>query len=122
MKKFEPATGPVNVNRYTIYAMIPGLDTYVFSKLNKKKQALFITIISIVALLIFTGIVMYQMITDTELQLELDKDVRVEITYQKYMLQIISIIVGFLVIYLPIVAYLIRMWAQDWNKKFDSPK
>ena len=65
---------------------------------------------------------MYQMITDTELQLELDKDVRVEITYQKYMPQIISVIAGFLVIYLPIVAYLIRMWAQDWNKKFDSTK
>ena len=65
---------------------------------------------------------MYQMITDTELQFVLDKDVRVEITYQKYTPQIISVIVGFLVIYLPIVAYLIRKWAQDWNKKFDSTK
>ena len=65
---------------------------------------------------------MYQMITDTELQFVLDKDVRVEITYQKYMPQIISVIVGFLVIYLPIIGYLIRKWAQDWNKKFDSTK
>ncbi len=33
-KKMTPVDGSVNVNRYTIYAMIPGLDTYVASKLG----------------------------------------------------------------------------------------
>ena len=36
-KKMILAEGPVNVNRYIIYALIPGLDTYVTAKLNKKK-------------------------------------------------------------------------------------
>ena len=36
-KKMTPADGLVNMNRYTIYAMIPGLDAYVAAKLDKKK-------------------------------------------------------------------------------------
>jgi len=32
IKKITPVDGSVNVNKYTIYAMIPGLDTYVASK------------------------------------------------------------------------------------------
>ena len=30
------STGPVNVRRYTLYAIIPGLDYYATTKLNKK--------------------------------------------------------------------------------------
>ena len=47
-KKITPANGTVNVNRFTIYAMIPGLDVYVAAKLDKKKFANIYTIIFII--------------------------------------------------------------------------
>ena len=50
-QKMTPAEGPVDVNRYTIYAIIPGFDTYVASKLDKKKSATVYTTIFMVAIL-----------------------------------------------------------------------
>lgn len=69
MKKrtMSPAEGPVDVNRYTLYAMIPGLDTYVASKLDKKKFVTIYSAIFIVGILTLTGLVMYQMSIDPEL-------------------------------------------------------
>jgi len=119
MKAMRPANGPVNVNRFTLYAMIPGLDTYAVSKVDKKKPASKITMISIVVLMAFTGIIMYQMITDPELDPEMDKDTRAEMVYDKYMPQMIAIMLGFLAIYLPIITYLIRKWFKEWNKQFE---
>jgi len=119
MKAMNPADGPVNVSRYTLYAMIPGLDSYAVSRIDKKKPALKITIISMVALLAFTGIIMYQIANDPELVPGMDKELRAEMVYEKYMPQIVSVILGFLVIYLPIITYLVRKWAKEWNKKFD---
>ena len=45
---------PVNSNRYTIYAMIPGLDSYVATKIDKKKLATIYTIIFMAAILATT--------------------------------------------------------------------
>ncbi|MDH3610845.1 MAG: hypothetical protein OEM79_03685 [Nitrosopumilus sp.] len=119
MKYPNPAEGPVNVKKYTLYAMIPGLDTYAFSKLDKKKQALKITIIGIIGIIGATGIVMFQMANDAEIQSELNKDLKAELVYQKFMPQMLLVIFGSLAIYLPIVAYLVRKWSKEWNKQFE---
>ena len=120
MKAFLPADGPVNVKRFTLYAMIPGLDTYAVSKLDKKKSASKITIISVMALLAFSVIFLYQMSNDSELDREIDKDMKAEMVYEKYMPRMIAIILGFLVIYFPIITYLVNKWAKEWNKQFES--
>lgn len=120
MKAISPADGPVNVNRFTLFAMIPGLDTYAVSKIDKKKPALKITIISIVILFAFSGILMYQMANDPELDAVLDKEIRAELVFEKYMPRILSVIFGFLAIYLPIITYLVRKWSIEWNKQFES--
>ena len=120
MKYPNPAEGPVNVKRYTLYAMIPGLDTYAFSKLDKKKQAFKITIITMIGILGATGFVMFQMTNAVEIQSEINKDLRGELLYEKYMPQMLLVVIGFLVIYLPIVAYLVQKWSKEWNKQFES--
>ena len=119
-KKMIPAEGPVNTNRYTIYAMIPGLDTYVAAKLDKKKFATTYTAIFMVGILALTGLVMYQMSIDPELIPEMDKTKKAEIVYEKFMPQTVAIVLGSLVIHLPIYTYLIRKWAKEWNKKFEN--
>ncbi len=119
MKAITPANGPVNVKRFTIYAMIPGLDTYAVSKLDKKKPATIITIVSIIGILIVTGIIMYQMSTDPEIALDLEEEVRKEMIFAKYMPQIIWVILGFSAIYLPFIAFLVNKWAKEWNSKFE---
>jgi len=115
-----PAEGPVNTNRYTIYAMIPGLDTYVAAKLDKKKFATTYTAIFMVGILALTGLVMYQMSIDPELISEMNKTEKAEIVYEKFMPQTVAIVLGSLVIHLPIYTYLIRKWAKEWNKKFEK--
>ena len=118
--KTTPADGPVNVNRYTIYAMIPGLDTYVASKLDKKKFTTIYTIIFMAAILAATAIVMYDMSIDPELTLEMDKTERADMIYEKFVPQIVAIILGTTAIHFPIFTYLVRKWAKEWNKKFES--
>ncbi len=117
-KKMTPADGPVNVNRYIIYAMIPGLDTYVASKLCKKKFVTIYTIIFMVGLFASTVIVMYQMSIDPELVPEMDKMERADMVYEKFMPQLVAIVLGSLVIHLTIYTYLVRKWAKEWNKQF----
>ena len=119
-KKMIPADGPVDVNRYTIYAMIPGLDTYVTSKLDKKKFATIYTLIFMVGLLALTAIVMYQMSIDPELDLEIDKIEKADRVYGKFMPQMIMAVLVSLAIHLLIYTYLIRKWAKEWNKKFEN--
>ena len=123
MKTLVPADGPVNVRRYAIYAMIPGLDTYVASKLDKKKFVTIYTGIFVVGILTLTGIVMYQMSIDPELVPEMDESERVDMVYEKFMPQMAAIILGCMVIHFPIYTYLVRKWAKEWNRKFEvSPK
>ena len=119
-KKMMPADGPVDVNIFTIYAMIPGLDIYDASKLDKKKFATIYTIIFMVGLLALTVIVTYQMSIDPELDLEIDKIEKVDRVYGKYMPQMIAIVMGSLATHLPIYTYFIRKWAKEWNKKFEN--
>ncbi len=51
--------GPVNVRRFTLYAIIPGLDYYATTKLNKKKPTAVIFVIFVSGLMISNGIIMY---------------------------------------------------------------
>jgi len=119
-KKMTPANGTVNVNRFTIYAMIPGLDAYVAAKLDKKKFANIYTIIFMVSISALTAIVMYQMSIDPELDMEMDKIEKADRVYGKFMPQLITVILGSLSIHIPIYTYLIRKWAKEWNMKFES--
>ena len=119
-KKMTPSEGPVNANRYTIYAMIPGLDTYVASKLDKKKFVTIYTTIFIVAILATTTIVMYNMSIDPQLTPDMDKTEKADLVYEKFMPQIVVIILGSVAIHFSIYTYLVRMWAKKWNKKFEN--
>ena len=119
-KKMTQAEGLVNINRYTIYAMIPGLDAYVASKLDKKKFASIYTGIFIVSMLALTVIVMYNISIDPELILEVEKTKKAEIVYKKFMPQTVTIVLGSLVIHLPIYTYLVRKWTKKWNEKFEK--
>lgn len=119
-KKMTPAVGTVNVNRFTIYAMIPGLDAYVAAKLDKKKFVNLYTIIFMVGLLALTVIVMYQMSIDPELNMEMDEIEKADRVYGKFMPQVIAMVLGSLVIHLSIYTYLIRKWSKEWNEKFEN--
>ena len=119
-KKMSPSEGPVNVNRFMIYAMVPGLDTDVASKLAKKKSATIYTIIFMVAILAATTIVMYNMSIDPELSHDMDKTERADLVYEKFMPQTLAIILGSAATHFPIYTYLVRKWAKKWNKKFEN--
>ena len=112
----SPAEGPVNLNRYTIYAMIPGLDTYVAAKLDKKKFVTIYSTIFIVGILALTGLVMYQMSIDPMLNYEMDKTERADMVYEKFMPQMAVIILECVVIHFPIYTYLVRKWSKEWNE------
>ena len=119
-KKMSPSEGRVNVNRFMIYAMVPGLDTYVASKLDKKKFTTIYTIIFMVAILTATVIVMYSMSIDPELTPDMEKTERADLVYEKFTPQIIAIILVSAAIHFPIYIYLVRKWAKKWNKKFEN--
>ena len=119
-KTTSPAEGPVDVNRYTLYAMIPGLDTYVASKLDKKKFVTIYSTIFIVGILTMTGLVMYQISIDPELISDMDKVERADMAYEKFMPQVIAIVFGTIVIHLPIYTYLVRKWSNEWNHQFTN--
>ena len=111
--------GPVNVKRYTLYAIIPGLDYYATTQLNKKKPTTIIFVIFVTGLMISTGIIMHQLLIDPELTSDMDKDIRSEIVYEKYMPRMIYLILIFSAIYLPTIAYFVNKWAKEWNKQFE---
>jgi len=118
MKTISPAEGPVNVKRFTLYALIPGLDTYALSKLDKKKQGVRITIVGMLCILAFTGMIMYQMVNDSEIESEIDNEVRANLVSEKYLPLMLAVIFGFLAFHLPIIAYLVNKWAKEWNQQF----
>ena len=115
-----PAEGPVNTKRYIIYAMIPGLDTYVASKLDKKKFVTIYSAIFIAGILTLTGLVMYQISIDPELIPEMDKAERADMVYEKFMPQVIAIIIGTIMTHLPIYTYLVSKWSNKWNQQFTN--
>ena len=120
MKFQASADGPVNINRFIIYAMIPGFDTYVATKLDKKKFASIYTTIFMAGILALTAIVLYGMSIDPELIPEMEKTERAEMIYEKFMPQMMAIVLGSIVIHFSIYPYLIRKWAKEWNKKFEN--
>ena len=95
-----PTKGPVNVNRQTIYAIIPGLDSIAAKQIDKLRRRTLIAF-SIVIGVGFGGY---------GIAILLDQ-------YNIVTLAIVVLIVAG--VYLPIAAYLVRKWSIEWNKKFD---
>jgi len=96
-----PTKGPVNVNRQTIYAIIPGLDYRAAKQIDKLTQFVVIGF----SIWIGVGFGGYEMAH------LLDQ-------YNLGILIIIVIITSG--VYFPIVAYLVRKWSVEWNEKFDK--
>ncbi len=95
-----PTKGPVNVNRQTIYAIIPGLDCLAAKQIYKLRR---LTLIAF-SIVIGVGFGGYG------IAILLDQ-------YNIVTLAIVVLIVAG--VYLPIAAYLVRKWSIEWNKKFD---
>lgn len=119
-KKMMPEDGPVNVNKFVIYAMIPGLDASVAAKFDKKKFASIYTTIFVMGILALTAIVMYNLSIDPELILEMDKTERTDMIYEKFIPQILTMTFGVVITHFTIYTYLVRKWAKEWNKKFEK--
>jgi len=86
-----PADGPVDVNRQTIHALIPGLDCRAAKQIDKLKR------LTIIGYGIAYLLDQYNIVT----------------------LVIVAIIT--LGVYLSSSAYLVRKWSKEWNKKFERP-
>ena len=114
------ANGPVNVRRYTLYAMIPGLDYYATKQLDKKKPTTIISILFLTGLMIFVGMHTYEMFNDSDLGPGITKAERAEIVYEKYFPKMIYAILVFLVIYFPTITYFVNKWAREWNVQFQN--
>ena len=78
-----------------------------------------IFIIFVSGLMISTGIIMYQLLSDPELTSDMDKITRYEIVYEKYMPKMIYLILIFSAIYLPTITYFVNKWAKEWNQQFE---
>ena len=94
-----PAKGPVNVNKQTINAIIPGLDYRAVKQIDKLRR---FNIIGF-AIVIGVGFSGYG------------------IAYLLGQFNIVTaaiVVVITLGVYLPIAAYLVRKWSKEWNKKF----
>jgi hypothetical protein len=96
-----PTKGPVNVNKQTIHAIIPGLDYRAAKQIDKLRR---LTIIGF-SVVIGVGFGGYG------IAYLLDQ-------YNIVTLAIVVLIVAG--VYLPIAAYLVRKWSIEWNKKFDQ--
>ncbi len=95
-----PTKGPVNVNKQTVHAIIPGLD-YRAAKQIEKLRRLTIIGFSIVIGVGFGGYGIAYLLDQ----------------YNIVTLAIVVLIVAG--VYFPIAAYLVRKWSIEWNKKFD---
>ena len=92
--------GPVNINRQTIHAIIPGLDCLAAKQINKLRR-LSIIGFSIVIIVGFGGYGIAYLFNQ----------------YNIVTLAIVVIIVAG--VYFPIAAYLMRKWSIEWNSKFN---
>jgi len=93
--------GPVDVNKQTIHAIIPGLDYRAVKRINKSRG---LTIIgfSIVIGVGFGGYGILHLLDQFNI-------VTASI--------VVIILAGVIV---PVQAYLVRKWSKEWNKKFES--
>jgi len=95
-----PSKGPVNVNRQTFYAIIPGLDCLAAKQIDKLRR------LSIIGLLIVSAVgfggygIAY-------------------LIGQYNMVTIVIVVLIVAGVYLPIAAYLVGKWSIEWNKKFN---
>jgi len=96
-----PAKGPVDVNKQTIHAIIPGLDYRAAKKIDKLRR-LNIIGFSIVIGVGFGGYGIAYLLDQFNL-------VTAAI--------VVIIVAG---VYFPIVAYLVRKWSIEWNEKFET--
>jgi len=95
-----PTKGPVNVNRQTIYAIIPGLDCLAAKQIDKLRR------LSIIGFSIVIGVGF--------------GGYGIAYLFNQYNIVTLAIVVLIVTgIYLPIAAYLMRKWSIEWNKKFD---
>ena len=95
-----PTKGPVNVNKQTIYAIIPGLDCLAAKQIGKLRR---LTIIAF-------SIVMGVGFGGYGIAFLLDQ-------YNIVTLAIVVLIVAG--VYFPIAAYLVRRWSIEWNMTFE---
>ena len=95
-----PTKGPINVNRQTIYAIIPGLDCLAAKQIDKLRRLTIIGLL-IVSAVGFGGYGIAYLIG------------------QYNMVTIVIVVLIVAGVYLPIAAYLVRKWSIEWNKKFN---
>jgi len=95
-----PSKGPVNVNRQTFYAIIPGLDCLAAKQIDKLRRLTIIGLL-IVSAVGFGGYGIAYLIG------------------QYNMVTIVIVVLIVAGVYLPIAAYLVRKWSIEWNKKFN---
>ncbi len=92
---------PVDVNKQTIHAIIPGLDLKAAKRINKSRQLTIIGV-SIVIGVGFGGYGIAHLLDQFNIVTAV----------------IVVIIVAGVIV--PVQAYLVRKWSKEWNKKFDS--
>jgi len=95
-----PADGRVDVNRQTIYAIIPGLDYRAAKKIDKLRRLTNIGLL-IVSVVGFGGY---------------------GLAYLSGQFNLVTAAIAVIIalgVYLPIAAYLVRKWSIEWNKKFE---
>ncbi len=92
---------PVDVNKQTIHAIIPGLDVKSVKQINKYRQFTIIGF-SIVIGVGFGGYGISHLLD------------------QFNMVTAVIVVIIVAGVYLPIMAYLVRKWSIEWNKKFQS--
>ena len=96
-----PADGPVNVNRQTIHAIIPGLDYRAAKQIDKLRR---FTMIGF-SIMIGVGFGGYG----------------IAFIANQFILPNLIIIVTITAgVYLLISAYLMRKWSIKWNEQFDQ--
>jgi len=95
-----PSKGPVNVNRQTFYAIIPGLDCLAAKQIDKLRRLTIIGLL-IVSAVGFGGYGIAYLIG------------------QYNMVTIVIVVIIVAGVYFPIAAYLMRKWSIEWNNKFD---
>ena len=94
------ADSPVDVNKQTIHAIIPGLDVKAAKRINKFRQ---FTIIGF-SIVIGVGFGGYGIAHFLD---------------QFNMVTAVIVVIIVVGVYSPIVAYLVRTWSKKWNLQFD---
>ena len=98
-RNIMPANGPVDINRQTLHAIIPGLDTKAIKQINKVRE------LSIIGFSIIGGV-------------GLGGYCIAHLLDQLNLVTAGIVVLITTVAYLSSTAYLVRKWSKEWNKKF----